>query len=265
MVSKIESVQNEKIKNATKLAQSSKARNEQQLFFLEGLRLCGDVLNSSAEVDSVFFTVSCFEKNPEVIQKLCARASHAFEVSAAVFKKLTQTQTPQGVCCLVRFEARRDVGTLLLSGRYIALENIQDPANLGAICRTAEALGVTGAVLCHCCDVYNPKTLRASMGSILRLPLYPCDDLPSLLLNLQHQGMRTYATTPDASAAKITECSMSGGTILVIGNEGNGVSEQTLAVCEALTIPMLGRAESLNASMAAAIAMWEMMKQESER
>ena len=76
-------------------------------------------------------------------------------------------------------------------------------------------------------------------------------------------GMRVFATTPDESAKKITDCDMSGGVILVIGNEGNGVTAQTMAVCERITIPMLGRAESLNASMAAAIVMWEMMKQHS--
>ena len=145
-------------------------------------------------------------------------------------------------------------------GKYIALENIQDPSNLGAICRTAEALGVDGAILSGCCDRYSPKVQRGAMGSLLRLNIIDCDNLRELLVSLGEKGMKLYATTPDDTAQKITECDMSGGVVAVIGNEGNGVTDEVFSVCEKVTIPMLGRAESLNASMAAAITMWEMMR-----
>ena len=261
MFSKIESVQNEKIKAAVKLSQSAKTRAEEGLFFLEGLRLCADTLNSSLVVDSLFYTPDCFEKHSETIRRLCDTATNVCEISASVSKKLSQTQAPQGVYCLVRTKEILTPDRMSPDGKYVALEVIQDPANLGAIIRTAEALGVDGALLCGCCDIYNPKALRASMGSLLRLPLFESKKLPETLMELRQNGTRIFATTPDAKAAKITETPMRGGVLLVIGNEGNGVSPQTLRVCTPITIPMLGRAESLNASMAAAIAMWEMMKQ----
>ena len=260
MISKIESVQNEKIKAAVKLAQSAKARSLQSLFFLEGLRLCTDALNSSLVLDTVFYTSAFEEKHAASLASLCEAALHVYCVSDAVAKKLSQTQTPQGVFCLVRAFTIPLAQSIDTSGKYIALEQIQDPSNLGAVCRTAEALGIDGAILCGCCDVFNPKALRASMGSLLRLPLFQCDDLPALLSEKKAGGMHVYAATPNESAAPVTACSMSGGVITVIGNEGNGVSDQTLSVCDELTIPMLGRAESLNASMAAAIVMWEMMR-----
>lgn len=260
MDSKIESVQNEKIKKAVKLAHSSKARMEQGLFFLEGLRLCTDALNSSAVVDTVFYTVSCLEKHRSVLQPLCDAAKHSFAVSDAVADKLSQTQTTQGVFCLVRTVMIPDALELCGDGKYIALEQIQDPSNLGAICRTAEALGISGAVLTGCCDIYNAKALRASMGSLLRLPLFQCSDLPSLLQRKKADGMHVYAATPDDCATPVTACDMKHGVITVIGNEGNGLTKETLDVCDLLTIPMFGRAESLNASMAAAIVMWEMMR-----
>jgi TrmH family RNA methyltransferase len=179
-------------------------------------------------------------------------------VSTSVEQKLTQAQTPQGVFCLCK--KRENDSTIDIRGKYIVLENVQDPANFGAVCRTAEALGISGAITSGCCDLYNPKTQRAAMGSALRLPIIETDDLASLLVALAEKGMKLYATTPREDAKKITELSFDGGALAVIGNEGNGVSDEIFALCEKITIPMGGRAESLNASMAAAITMWEMMR-----
>lgn len=117
-----------------------------------------------------------------------------------------------------------------------------------------------GAILCGCCDRYSPKSQRAAMGSLLRLPVYESADLCSDLELLKSKGMKLYATSPDSSAQRITRVPMDAGVICVIGNEGNGVSEAVFSLCERVTIPMQGNAESLNASMAAAITMWEMMR-----
>ncbi len=160
------------------------------------------------------------------------------------------------------FDIQRGEGNVVrdTDGKFIALENIQDPANLGAVCRTAEALGIKGAILYSCCDRYSPKSQRAAMGSLLRLPIFESSDLCADIEYLRSKGMKVYATSPDSSSAKITEISMDGGVVCVIGNEGNGVSEEVFSLCEKVTIPMKGNAESLNASMAAAITMWEMMR-----
>ena len=147
------------------------------------------------------------------------------------------------------------------TGRFIALDGVQDPSNLGAIARSAEALGIAGLLAYNCCDVYNPKALRASMGSLLRLPVTVSHDLREDLLLYKAEGFQVLGTVPVDTAAKITETHFTKSSICVIGNEGNGISQGVKQVCDDLvTIPMKGRAESLNASVAAAITMWEMMR-----
>ena len=138
---------------------------------------------------------------------------------------------------------------------------MQDPANLGAVIRTAEALGINGAILYNCCDLYNPKALRASMGSILRLPVLISENLAEDIKAYKANGFKSYAAVPDSNARDITKVDFFGSDICVIGNEGNGVSNQVLSACdELITINMLGRAESLNAFAAGAITMWEMLR-----
>ena len=258
MIQKIESVQNESIKRACKLAVSAKYRRGENAFFLEGVRLCCDAAISGVGVLQCFVTQSALDKESERLSVLLNSSMQAVLISDAVAQKLSQTHTPQGVFCICSLDPKET--TIETNGVYLALDHIQDPANLGAMIRTAEALGLSGAVLCGCCDIYNPKAQRAAMGSLLRMPLIETDDLASFLTRMMDADMRVLATTPDASAPKLTDLNLSGGVIVVIGNEGNGVSDDVLSICEQVTIPMNGRAESLNASMAAAITMWELVR-----
>ncbi|MBQ4207606.1 MAG: RNA methyltransferase [Clostridia bacterium] len=258
MMLKIESLQNESVKLACRLAASAKARQEENAFFLEGLRLCSDAVQSGVRVLQCFVTEAALERGEARLFALVSAAERTALVSPAVAQKLSQTQSPQGVFCVC--EMPRQTADVDPNGVYIALDHVQDPANLGAVIRTAEALGLSGAVLCGCCDVYNPKAQRAAMGSLLRLQLTQTDDLTAFLPPLRARGMRLLATTPDASAQPLPALSVRGGVIAVIGNEANGVSPAVLALCERVTIPMNGRAESLNASMAAAITMWELVR-----
>ncbi len=255
---KINSLSNEKIKLATKIAASSKHRKKEGLFFLEGLRLCRDAALTGYGIEYAFFTERAIEKNPDEVSFVSEKAKQSFSVSDSVAEKLSQTESTQGFYCLCRM--RETSCEINPEGKYIALENIQDPSNLGAVARTAEALGISGAIVFSCCDRYSPKSQRAAMGSLLRLNILESESLCETLVDLKSKGMKLYATTPDGEAKKITSCDMSGGVVAVIGNEGNGVSDEVFELCEKVTIPMLGRAESLNASMAAAITMWEMMR-----
>lgn len=257
---RIESTSNDKIKLAVKVAASAKHRRETGLFFLEGLRLCRDAALTGYELENTFVTEAILEKFPEDIEIIISKSNNSYVISASVEQKLTQAQTPQGVFCLCK--KRENKVDFDFNGKYIALENIQDPANFGAICRTAEALGIKGAITYSCCDLYNPKTQRAAMGSALRFPIFETDNLCDTLSALAEKGMKLFATTPRSDADKITRTAFDGGAVAVIGNEGNGVSEEVFALCRKITIPMGGRAESLNASMAAAITMWEMMRNE---
>ena len=258
MIIAIGSRSNDKIKSAQKLASSSRYRKEQGEFFLEGLRLCSDAFESGIKVTQCFFTEKAREKYGDRLERIISGAESSYIITEDIAGKLAETHSSQGVFAVCRM--RENEAEISAEGKYIALENVQDPAHLGAVIRTAEALGIDGAILSGCCDCYNPKALRASMGSLLRLPLIFAEDAESFLAERISEGMTVLATTPDEKAEKITDTDLSGGVISVIGNEGNGVSDGVLAVCRNVTIPMLGRAESLNASMAAAIVMWEMMR-----
>lgn len=259
-MNRIDSVANEKIKYAVKISSSSSKRKEEGVFFLEGLRLCRDAAFTGVKIRMAFFTDKAFEKNSEDALFITERADESYRVSPSVANKMSLTENSQGFYCLCEYSGALSEKDIDTRGKYIALENVRDPSNLGAICRTAEALGIKGVILSGCCDRYSPKSQRAAMGSLLRLPVVESDNLPLLLRSLSEKGMQLYATTPDENAMKITECNMKSGVVCVIGNEANGVTDETFAVCERLTIPMKGRAESLNASMAAAITMWEMMR-----
>lgn len=259
MIITIESRSNDKIKAAQKLSSSSRFRSERREFFLEGSRLCCDAAISGIRIKQVFFTDACMEKYPEKLEKIISASDEVYKISRDVASKLADTQSSQGVFAVCEMPRENGNG-IDHKGKYIFLENIQDPSNLGATVRTAEALGIDGAVLCGCCDVYNSKAQRAAMGSLLRLPLIFTDDAVRTLSECGERGMLTLAATPDAKAERITDISFDKGVIAVIGNEGNGVTEETMSVCRKVTIPMKGRAESLNASMAAALVMWEMMR-----
>lgn len=253
---------NEKIKYAAHLGESASLRSERKEFFLEGARLCADAAESGFAVKQAFFTASALEKYQPYAAAILECAQESFLVTAEVAKKLSQTQAAQGVFCICAVPEKSDAQTQLdPNGRYLALENVQDPSNLGAVCRTAEAMGLTGLIVSGGCDPYNPKALRAAMGSSLRLRLLQTADLPSLLIFAEEKGMLTLASTPRAQAEDIRRARLSGGVICAVGNEGSGLTQQTIAACKkTVTIPMAGAAESLNASAAAAILIWELVR-----
>ena len=176
---------------------------------------------------------------------------------------LSETKNTQGIFAVCRME--RDTHALSAlpgKGRLLAVENMQDPANLGAVLRTAEALGIAGVLLVgECCDIYSPKVLRASMGAVFRLPFYEAEDITVALAALHALGYTAYAAVPDAAARPIHTCCFTEGSAVFIGNEGNGLTEAARLGCDVpVTIPMQGRAESLNAAAAASIVMWELCR-----
>ena len=256
---RIQSRNNEAVKLFCKLSESRKARRESGRFTLEGLRLCADCAQSGFTVETLFLTEAAKEKGGERVETLLSSAKTAYCISESVAEKLSDTVTTQGVFSIVQMPENTEF-TVEKGGRYLALEQVQNPQNLGAAARTAEALGISGLIVSGGCDRFNPKALRASMGSLLRLPVMQVEDLASWL-KAQNETILTLATVPDTRATSICTLDFSGGAIAVVGNEGNGVSEAVLsAVRERVTIPMRGAAESLNASAAATITMWEMMR-----
>ncbi|MBR5773750.1 MAG: RNA methyltransferase [Clostridia bacterium] len=244
------------------LNSSRSARYDQRRFVTEGLRLCCDAMLSQVHIEKIYFTSAAYAKHSDEIDRLIAYADSACEISDTVQSRLSETKTPQGVFGLCEMKSQAfDVEQIVSGGRYIALEGIQDPSNLGAIARTAEALGIDGMVTFGCCDMYSPKALRASMGAFFRLPIFTTDDIICLTQELKSRGVNVLACVPDREACDIRGLDFSRPSLAVVGNEGNGISEELKNACSMqITVPMMGRAESLNASHAATLVMWEMMR-----
>lgn len=253
---KISSKDNPLIKLICSLQGSAKSRKENGLFVLEGLRICSDAYDNGIVFDKLIVSETFLKKQSDSINLLSQNCKQNYLVSDSLFSKISDTDSPQGIIALVKIPDNNK--TVDKNGRYLALENIQDPSNLGAISRTAEALGINGIVLKSGCDPFSPKSLRASMGTLLRLPLFLTEDLTVFI---KQHSLRSFACVVDSSAEKITSVEFKDGDVLIIGNEANGITKETAdAAHKKITIPMLGSAESLNAAAAAAIAMWELKK-----
>lgn len=257
---KITGKNNSIIKNVKKLLSSSAQRREQGLFVLEGARLVFDILNSFYKIKYFLVTVEAYGKYTAQCNEISAFSEYSFFITNELSEKLGETKNTQGVfaVCVMKTQEKFP---LKKGGRYIALDNIQDPGNLGAAVRTAEALGIDGIMAGGGCDIFNPKALRASMGSMLRINIIQTDSLSEYLTDCISEGLPVYASSPDSSALSVTDIDFSDGGVCVIGNEANGVSREITELCDStVTIKMSGRAESLNASAAAAIIMWEMLR-----
>lgn len=250
---------NPKIKELKELTGKPNARRSAGLFVCDGVRLCRDALLSNRKIDSVFVTENCMEKFYDDVKMITSSAQNVYTVSDDVMKSVSDTVSPQGIICTVKTETAHL--SLCNDKKYIALDSVQNPNNLGAVIRTAEALGIDGIIISGGCDIYNPKALRASMGSVFRMPVLITDSLLSEIEKCKALGVRTFASVVSGDAADITKTDFSAGALVVIGNEGNGVSEKIKNACdETVTIVMKGRAESLNAAQASSIIMWEMTK-----
>lgn len=260
----IVSRENAKIKYVKKLVFNDNFRKREGCFAVEGLRLCYDAFLSGVLIDEIYYTDEAAEKFSIKVGELVNYASRAYCVPADVLKEISDTKAPQGVVCVCeKLDKQFSLNTISSKNKIIVLEDIQDPRNLGTILRTAEALGLDFIVMSKgCCDVYNPKVLRGSMGAAFRVNIFFADEICNIIKWLKKVNFKVLAAVPDESANLITDINLSGRIAVIIGNEGNGLTHEAVNVCDqTVTIPMRGRAESLNAAMAAGILMWEMMRE----
>ena len=253
----ITSKDNPNIKLYRKLASGKKYRRETGLFVLEGIRLISDAVKEKANLRSVFMTEGCAEK----MQGESFASADIFIIPDELAAYLSDTDSTQGIFAVSGTPSKLPASdTIKNGGRYILLHSVQDPGNLGTIIRTADAVGVDGVFLAECCDLYNPKVIRSTMGSIFRLNVSEVrfgDVFPLF----KERGVRTYAAVIDSDAVSLTDCDFSDGGAVLIGNEGNGLPKEISASCDVrLTIKMQGNVNSLNAAMAAGIIMWELKK-----
>ena len=254
----ISSRTNPVIKAAAALKESSE-RKKTGLFLIEGARLCFDAASNGVQVEKLFITERAAEKYSREFEAVKENALKSYFISEHIAEKLSDTKNSQQFFAVCR--DTKGTPEIARDKMYVFCDNIQNPDNLGAIVRTAEALGAAGLIINSGCDIYSPKALRASMGALMRFPVIRTENASALLTALRRDGMEIYGSVVSPDAEKLTETEKKGSGVLVIGNEGNGISEEILSVCtRQITIPMKGKAESLNASAAATILIWEFMK-----
>lgn len=254
----ITSLSNPRVKEAAELVKKASARKERGLFVVEGRRFAGEI---PPERLAAAYATPEFAESPEGAP-LCERLG-AELVSPPVMAKMSDTKSLQGILALVRMEnggsqAFRKEGPLL------ALERIQDPGNLGTLFRTAEAAGAAGLILDReTADPYSPKALRSTMGAIFRMPFIMADSMQERLAEYKSQGYRLLAAHL-AGQKNYDAADYDGKTIIMLGNEGNGLSQALADMADELVrIPMEGQAESLNVAVAGALLLYEARRQRS--
>ena len=237
----------------------AKGRRAHEAFLVEGQRMAEEALASAFPLEALLIRDGTMppESLPEFFRVHGLReVPPVFFLPEHVFAAVCDTKTPQGIAAVLRIRSRP-----LSGSRFIALDGLQDPGNVGTILRTADAAGFDGVLLSpDCADVFSPKVLRATMGSIFRVGLAFPRDLPARLAELKSEGFSVLSSQLDGTPFYDRE-NVGPKLVLIIGNEGNGVSEAVRRVAtHHLRLPMRGGAESLNAAIAAGIMMYDLMR-----
>ncbi len=250
---------------ARKLGQR-KAREAEGRFTIEGITFVTEALRSGAPVDCLVYTEKILQhrKGRVLLGQFQKRGVPAFLVGERLYEGLTDTETPQGVLAVVEQPAWRQGDVMSRpGGLYVALDGIQDPGNLGTILRTGDGIGLDAVWLgLGTVDLYNPKVLRATAGSIFRLPSFPGTGLDKLLPELKAGGARIVAAVPHAGQSYFEADLKHQRLLLLIGNEARGVRRDLLALADqVVNIPLRPEVESLNAAVAAALLLYEAYRQ----
>ena len=263
----ITSTNNQQMKQISALLKKAKERREKKLFVVEGPKM---VLEAPVTQLRAVYVSEFFEKNPEnkkilrELQQKCEQAKAVFEtVADSVFKSISDTQTPQGIMAIVVMP-EYSMEQLLKGAQthLLILESVQDPGNLGTMVRTGEGAGITGVIMNKTTvDLFNPKTIRSTMGSIYRVPFMVTDDLPEVMKQLKQNDVSLYAAHLKGQHSYEEE-DYTKACGFLIGNEGNGLSDEIADLADTyIKIPMEGQVESLNAAISATILMYEANRQ----
>lgn len=251
-----------------------KGRDAEGLFIAEGEKLTYEALQSSLPIEKIFVSRS---KSEKIIPKLRELEADGYGTKVtvsvledSVFEKISTENSPQGIISVIKhldFFRQMDIiykedFSETAFGRSIALCSVRDPGNLGSTIRSAVAFGVEEIVLSSdCADIYNPKTVRGAMGSLFRVKVTRVKDMVEFIKAMQACGRRVYSAELSAKAKPLSAISFDRKDCVVIGNEGHGVSSEVSEACDSgVYIPISSKTESLNASVAAAIFMWEQSK-----
>ena len=240
--------------------QKSRARDELGLFVTEGIKLFLEAADAGFVPTEVFVTEDFIKS--EAFEKFLSenKCPKLYRVTGSVYEKMTTESAPEGILCVFNkfsLDSTRDFLTILV-------ENIQDPGNLGTILRSAAAFGAREVVAVSSCDVFSPKTVRATMGALFRIPYKTFDNISSAVSYVRERGAKVYAAALSPESKDFLEVDTSCACVM-IGNEGHGLSPEALSLSDAqLIIPIKG-VESLNASVAASIFLYDAMRKRNER
>lgn len=252
---KIDSKNNDTIKWLKKLQTKSKARREEKLYIVEGYKQIREL-----DEERIHTLVVSDKKDVQEFKNL---AIDIIMVEKKLFSEISTDTTPQGILAVVKMKQYDFYNeNLEKDGIYLAIDSMQDPGNMGTIVRLCDAVGARGIIVNKTTvDLFNPKVVKSTMGSLEHIRVYVVDDLVEGLNHLRKLGIKSYGAYLDDSQFHY-DYEYSGGVCFVIGNEGNGISEEVIkAVDFRVKIPMPGQAESLNASVAAAVLVYEAQRQ----
>ena len=252
----ITSSSNSQIKNIISLLKKSGERKRRGLFVIEGIRMFSEI--PSERIDKIYVSESFVKSNMDILD------GHSYEiVSDRVFEQMSDTKTPQGIMATVKMLSYRLEDIIAGDNPLVVmLENIQDPGNLGTIIRSSEGAGVSGIIMSKdTVDIYNPKTIRSTMGALFRMPFVYAENFQEVLNSLNCRGFNTCSACLDGAVDYCT-IDYSGATAIIIGNEGNGLTRDTIENSKSgIKIPMSGGLESLNAAVSTAIIAYEARRQ----
>ncbi len=255
MIKEIKSKENRIFKDCQKLSQK-KYRDREGCYLIEGHNLLEEALNNNADIVCIIF-------DEEKVQEISFQGE-IYKMDHKLFEKAAQTETSQGIMAIVRkseYDEERFMECCPQGGNVVVLDRLQDPGNIGTIIRTAEGAGYAAVVSVKgTADIYAPKTIRAAAGSVFRIPIIHVEDNRELRRFVDSTGKKLAVTSLDADNFYY-DVNLKTDTALVIGNEGNGVSKELIEMADIkVRIPMSGRLESLNASVAAGILMYEAVR-----
>lgn len=258
----ISSVANARIKQVVQWQTKAKERRKDSVYVVEGFKMFEEAPQD--QILEVYVSEGAIEKLEEkkkIIEKLECIGYEV--VTEDIFRKISDTQTPQGILTVLK-QPTYCLETLLDEEYplFVMLEDLQDPGNLGTIIRTGEGAGITAVIMSSkTVDIFNPKTIRATMGSIYRVPFLYVEDFLDTMRILREHGVHTYAAHLEGEAF-YDSFSFQESTAFIIGNEGNGLQGETAELAEHyLKIPMEGQVESLNAAIATSLLMYEAHRQ----
>lgn len=248
------------VKHVIQLQKKAKTRREFHEFVVEGIKMVAEA--PKERVVKVYFSETFERTNAAVMEGLALDSGQMEIVSDSVLAHMCDTKTPQGVLAIVQM-CDYSLPDLIKGNTFIiGIENLQDPGNLGTILRMGEGAGITGVLMSpNTVDIYNPKTIRSTMGSIYRVPFYYADDFCGEVRRMQQSGVKVYAAHLDGEF-DYTQPDYTQPSAFLIGNEGNGLTAAAAASADTLIrIPMEGQVESLNAAVACTILTYEARRQ----